>query len=180
MGSEKSLLMSNERNKDSRACMSERVLGSFAILTDAFPSRETSTVLKPGDLATPKGLPSTTEPKFRHVLSPTPTPWSMLLAARNPRFQGLQPGQRVEVSPESWATARKIGELVAGRKAKEVKPEKESDADREKREQKEKERRSGRSQGGAGLVVDYGDEKAFGASFRVGFFRAFVTFCPSI
>ncbi|MCO5589761.1 hypothetical protein L7F22_043730 [Adiantum nelumboides] len=125
------------------------------------------TVLKPGDLAKPK-TPSadSTDAKFRYVLSSSPTPWSVLLAARNPRFQVLQPGQRVEVSPEAWATARKIGELVSGRKAKAGKPERESDEQRIERERGESERVQIQSKGGAGLVIDYGDEKAFGGSFR--------------
>lgn len=94
--------------------------------------------------------------QFRYVLSPTETPWSKLLASANPRFQSLQPGQRVEISPESWATARKIGELVAGRNA----PTTSQDG-------KVGERKSTTpSAGGSALIVDYGDEKAFGGSFR--------------
>lgn len=124
------------------------------------------TVLKPGGLTGAKPTAESAEAKFRYVLSSSPTPWSVLLAARNPRFQVLQPGQRVEVSPEAWATARKMGELVSGRKAKAGKPEKESDEQRIKRERDESERLQIPSKGGAGLVIDYGDEKAFGGSFR--------------
>ncbi|PWN33783.1 DUF185-domain-containing protein [Meira miltonrushii] len=127
------------------------------------------TVLKPGDLTGAKSsTPSadSTDAKFRYVISSSPTPWSVLLAARNPRFQVLQPGQRVEVSPEAWATARKMGELVSGRKARAGKPERESDEQRLERERGESERLQTPSKGGAGLVIDYGDEKAFGGSFR--------------
>jgi SAM-dependent MidA family methyltransferase len=123
------------------------------------------TVLKPGDLMQ-KPKEESAKPSFRYVLSPGPTPWSVLLAARNSRFQGLQPGQRVEISPESWATARRVGELVSGRKARESVPDAEKDADKAQRERRESERTSITSKGGAGLIIDYGDEKAYGASFR--------------
>ena len=125
------------------------------------------TILRPGDLVKPRSEANTGPPKFRHVLSSTATPWSLLLAERNARFQVVQPGQRVEVSPEAWATARRIGELVAGRKAM----ERQVDGLDEKLEavskEREEERRKGGSKGGVGLIIDYGDEKAFGRSFRV-------------
>lgn len=104
---------------------------------------------------------------LRYVLSPTETPWARLLAAANPRFKGLQPGQRVEVSPESWAAARKIGELVSGRPAK-VPKEAANQLGQTEEEAAtfESQRLKGASRGGAALIVDYGDEKAFGGSFR--------------
>lgn len=104
-------------------------------------------------------------PEFQYVLSPTETPWTKLLASSNPRFKSLQPGQRVEISPESWATARKIGELVAGKKAKV--PEESRKLMGRKADEEREEADTGESLGGAGLIVDYGDEKAFGGSFRV-------------
>ncbi|BGO90588.1 hypothetical protein NBRC10512_002644 [Rhodotorula toruloides] len=55
------------------------------------------------------------------------------------RFARLPIGSRLEVSPSSWEIARDLARVVAG-------PE------------------GGR--GGAGLVVDYGDAKAFGRSWR--------------
>ena len=81
----------------------------------------------------------------------------MLLAARNPRFASLAVGQRVEISPEAWAVARRCGELISGREAAlppmpggpEPEPRAESDA-----------------VGGAGLVIDYGGEQSYSASFR--------------
>lgn len=85
---------------------------------------------------------------------------------RNKRFNSLQPGQRVEISPEAWAAARRIGELVSGRKAAEVAPEVEEESAKTARLQREAERVQTPSQGGAGLIIDYGDEKAFGGSFR--------------
>lgn len=53
------------------------------------------------------------------------------------RFARLPQGSRMEISPASWEVARGMGRLLAGEK------------------------------GGAGLVVDYGDAKAFGRSWRV-------------
>ncbi|CAO1623462.1 unnamed protein product [Parajaminaea phylloscopi] len=105
--------------------------------------------------------------QFRHVLSPTETPWARLLAASNPRLQSLQPGQRVEISPESWAAARKVGELVAGRPAS-MPPAaaKELGQDEDTAKKVEADRIKGSTAGGAALIVDYGDEKAFGGSFR--------------
>lgn len=53
------------------------------------------------------------------------------------RFARLPVGSRMEISPASWEVARGMGQLLSGRA------------------------------GGAGLVVDYGDAKAFGRSWRV-------------
>lgn len=104
---------------------------------------------------------------FQYVLSPTETPWTKLLASSNPRFRSLQPGQRVEVSPESWATARRIGELVSGRKAGiPADASKNLGRTEEQAEAIEKERVQGKTAGGCALIIDYGDEKAFGGSFR--------------
>lgn len=52
------------------------------------------------------------------------------------RFARLPQGSRMEISPASWEVAKGLGELLSGPK------------------------------GGAGLVVDYGDVKAFGRSWR--------------
>ncbi|UZJ57283.1 hypothetical protein CBS101457_006603 [Exobasidium rhododendri] len=132
------------------------------------------TILKPGDFNVggrnsqkeKLNADAAKQPKFRYVLSSSPTPWSMLLAARNPRFQLLQPGQRVEISPEAWAAARRMGELVAGRKAMEKQGEEKDDVNVEAGKAREVERLKGGSMGGAGLIIDYGDDKAFGGSFR--------------
>lgn len=126
-----------------------------------------STVLKPSDITAPSSSPAPAKaPEFRYVLSPSPTPWSTLLAANNPRFQSLQPGQRVEISPESWAAARRVGELVAGREA--ARPKGLGiDRSEEEEQRRETERKAQPGAGGAAIVVDYGDEKAFGGSFRV-------------
>ncbi|PWN47109.1 Protoporphyrinogen oxidase [Violaceomyces palustris] len=150
------------------------------------------TVLKPGDIAGMRSPPSSAtellsskgakaakaereeenaataaaRPEFQFVLSPSPTPWSQLLAAPNPRFKALQPGQRVEISSEAWAAARRVGELVAGRAAAPPKGFNQDPEEEERRKREEEERLSRPSVGGAGLIVDYGDDKAFGGSFR--------------
>ena len=135
------------------------------------------TILKPGQLeAKPKE-------ELGFVLSPTPTPWAQMLVQNNPRFEHLEAGQRVEVSPEAWAVARRVGELVAGRAAKmpsrpakpvtaeegtaEAKAEKQLEAERVEAEQRAEEARlSHPTQGGIGLIIDYGADSAFGSSFR--------------
>jgi NADH dehydrogenase [ubiquinone] 1 alpha subcomplex assembly factor 7 len=53
------------------------------------------------------------------------------------RFDRLPVGSRMEISPASWEIARGVGKALAG------------------------------DQGGAGLIVDYGGDKAFGRSWRV-------------
>ncbi|BGP00787.1 hypothetical protein RTG_01091 [Rhodotorula toruloides ATCC 204091] len=55
------------------------------------------------------------------------------------RFARLPIGSRLEVSPSSWEIARDLARVVAGPEG---------------------------GKGGAGLVVDYGDAKAFGRSWR--------------
>lgn len=60
------------------------------------------------------------------------------------RFARLPIGSRLEVSPASWEIARDLAKLLGGG-------------------------REGAGVGGAGLVVDYGDAKAFGRSWRVSF-----------
>ncbi|CEL55647.1 NADH dehydrogenase [ubiquinone] complex I, assembly factor 7 OS=Xenopus tropicalis GN=ndufaf7 PE=2 SV=1 [Rhizoctonia solani AG-1 IB] len=73
---------------------------------------------------------------FRYVLSGPLSPLANTLGNSSPRFSQLEKGIRIEVSPSSWSIARNIGELI------------------------------GRGGGGAGLVIDYGDDRAFGSSFR--------------
>jgi hypothetical protein len=123
--------------------------------------RPRSTILRPSDLkpasSKPAAPPST---KLRYVLAPQPTPWSQLLAERSPRFAGLQPGQRLEVSPEAWGAARRFAELIAGREAPVVAEDGARDAAAEEA------RLRSESLGGAALIIDYGDDKAFGNSFR--------------
>lgn len=129
------------------------------------------------DVADPKSIIVTSAPKLplRLVLAPTPTPASTLYtrlstAAKDPtplstslsfdstlpppkstsqtstqsvsptlsRFDRLPVGSRMEISPASWEVVRGLGKLV-----------------------------NDGPKGGAGLVVDYGDGKGFGRSWRV-------------
>ncbi|KAG9124017.1 hypothetical protein FRC07_013180 [Ceratobasidium sp. 392] len=81
--------------------------------------------------------PTTAQPsKLRYVLSGRLSPLAHTLGQSSPRFNSLPMGSRIEVSPASWGIARTAGKLV------------------------------GAPGGGAGLVIDYGDDKAFGSSFR--------------
>ena len=96
------------------------------------------------------------------MLSPQATPWTKLLVVQNDRFDGVQPGQRVEVSPLSWTIARRMGEWVSGYEALKATP----DNRVAPLSPEEEQRRAAPSRGGCGLVVDYGDAHWFGESFR--------------
>ncbi|KAJ9474825.1 Protoporphyrinogen oxidase [Pseudozyma hubeiensis] len=155
--------------------------GKFREVLVGIKPKSAITVLRPGqDLQ--KSERDNEELGF--VLSPTPTPWAQMLVQNNPRFQHLQPGQRVEVSPESWAVARRVGEIVAGRSASaptnltapppsapegsaEAAAESALQADKlESQRRQELQRLSHPTAGGIGLIIDYGDDKAYGSSFR--------------
>ncbi|KAN0061709.1 hypothetical protein ACQY0O_005701 [Thecaphora frezii] len=142
------------------------------------------TVLKPSDLVKPgsklgqqeeEAKKDDGEGELQLMLSPGPTPWSRLLVENNPRFATLQPGQRVEVSPESWSIARRLGEIVAGRAASTApssslfgsSPSSSSVAEQQKEdEEREISRLSPASEGGISLIIDYGGDQAFGTSLR--------------
>lgn len=85
------------------------------------------------------------EKRFHYVLSPTPTTMSTLLGLTSPRYNALPVGARVEVSVAANRIARKVAQLLSP-----------SAASSEER-----------VNAGAALIVDYGDAKAFGDSFRV-------------
>ncbi|WFD34030.1 hypothetical protein MCUN1_000858 [Malassezia cuniculi] len=102
------------------------------------------------------------EKKLRYVLSPGETPWTKLLAVQSGRFDTVQPGQRVEVSPLSWVAARRMGELVSGYDAQKVS----GDGKPLPLSREENERRSAPSAGGCGLIIDYGGAQFFSNSFR--------------
>ena len=80
---------------------------------------------------------------FDSTLPPSPPPVTLNPSSEPPvsqtlsRFARLPVGSRMEISPACWEVARGVGNLLQG------------------------------PGGGAGLVVDYGDEKAFGRSWRV-------------
>lgn len=65
-------------------------------------------------------------------------------------------GDRVEINKEGWEIMRMIGELVEGKVV-----------DQERGERGTSSASDSEGVGGVGLVVDYGDEKAFDNSFRV-------------
>ncbi|CBQ68909.1 conserved hypothetical protein [Sporisorium reilianum SRZ2] len=158
--------------------------GKFREVLVGIKPRSAITVLKPGQEVQEE------REELGFVLSPTPTPWAQMLVQNNARFAHLQPGQRVEVSPEAWAVARRVGELVAGRLASvpspapqpptasaavagsaEANAEAQLAADHaEAEQQREHTRLAHPTRGGIGLVIDYGADTAFGASFRA--FRA--------
>ncbi|TFY83799.1 hypothetical protein EWM64_g226 [Hericium alpestre] len=116
------------------------------VMISSIPDPSAPTILRPGDISSPTAARpsasldvstlSTSPHRFRPVLSSEPSPVSMLLSSSSPRFQRLPVGSRIEVSPSSFKIARKVGELVGGDTL------------------------------GCALVVDYGDDKAFGNSFR--------------
>ncbi|PPQ69180.1 hypothetical protein CVT24_000028 [Panaeolus cyanescens] len=91
--------------------------------------------------------PVSAEPtfSFRRVLSPEPSAVSTVLGNSSPRFQALPEGSYLEVSPTVFRIGRKVGELLAVQTS---------------------EIGTQTSPGGCGLIVDYGDNKAFGDSFR--------------
>ncbi|SPO27876.1 related to HEM14 - Protoporphyrinogen oxidase involved in heme biosynthetic pathway [Ustilago trichophora] len=156
--------------------------GKFREVLVGIKPKSSITILKPGDDLSAK---EREKEELGFVLSPTPTPWAQMLVQNNPRFKHLQPGQRVEVSPEAWAIARRVGELVAGRVAAapstlpntapstapagsmEAEAEKKIQQDRLAAEkQRELTRLSTPSVGGISLIIDYGGDSAYGSSFR--------------
>ncbi|KAH7913507.1 S-adenosyl-L-methionine-dependent methyltransferase [Hygrophoropsis aurantiaca] len=52
-------------------------------------------------------------PRWRLVLSPSPTASSTILGLASPRFKTAEVGTRIEVSAASMRTARRIGDLLA-------------------------------------------------------------------
>ncbi|KAI0360170.1 DUF185-domain-containing protein [Trametes cingulata] len=116
------------------------------VLIASEPDPAAPTVLKPGEQS-PLDIPSKASVAnaggpFRQVLSPTPTPSSMLLGLSSARFQKLPVGSRIEVSPASFKVARRLSELL-------------HDAESE-----------GSRSAGSALIIDYGGEKVYGNSFR--------------
>lgn len=120
------------------------------------------TTYKASELLAGKQKQQEKEAGLRFVLSPQATPWTKLLVVQNDRFDGVQPGQRVEVSPLSWTIARRMGEWISGYEALKATP----DNRVAPLSPEEEQRRAAPSRGGCGLVVDYGDAHWFGESFR--------------
>ncbi|EPQ28598.1 uncharacterized protein PFL1_03901 [Pseudozyma flocculosa PF-1] len=137
------------------------------------------TVLKPSDLQSHKKQQhdggEKRKDELQFVLSPGPTPWSKLLAEGNKRFATLQPGQRIEVSPESWAIARRVGEIVSGRPASAPRSfasgagagaDADVNAAKEAEAEAEAQRLAAPSEGGISLIIDYGGDQTYGGSLR--------------
>ncbi|KAF5326818.1 hypothetical protein D9619_004457 [Psilocybe cf. subviscida] len=109
------------------------------ILVDASESEAVA-----DDAASESSPPKTSS--FRYVLSPQPSTISTILSMSSPRFKDLPAGATIEVSPNSFRIARKVGELLASSQ-----PTPNS---------------GNTSIGGAGLIVDYGGDRHFDNSFR--------------
>ncbi|KAM0788941.1 hypothetical protein ACM66B_003016 [Microbotryomycetes sp. NB124-2] len=73
---------------------------------------------------------------FDTTLPPAHSPKQQHVSPTLSRFARLPIGSRIEISPASWEIARDLGKTLQG------------------------------PQGGAGLIIDYGDAKAFGRSWR--------------
>ena len=91
----------------------------------------------------PKEAPTAPETHFVRVLPSGPTKTSEYLTQTSPRYANFPVGSSVEISPSAFRIARKIAELLQLTEP--------SDA------------------GGSALIMDYGDDKAFGDSIRVCF-----------
>ena len=83
--------------------------------------------------------------RLQRVLARNPSTASTLLGHSSPRFQDIPAGSYLEVSPTAFRIAHRISQLLSNKN-----PEDKTT-----------------SLGGCGLIIDYGDDKAFGNSFRV-------------
>ena len=82
---------------------------------------------------------------LQRVLARNPSTISALLGNSSPRFQDIQVGSSLEVSPTAFRIAHKIGQLLSSENSED----------------------GATSLGGCGLIIDYGGDKAFSDSFRV-------------
>lgn len=116
-----------------------------------FPTSSEYTDLRNSSLSLPSAPTTLTQqssrPHLRRVLSRSPTPASTLLGLSSPRFQKLPIGAHVEVSPAAFKISRKVGEVLCVSDGCQSRP------------------------GGSGLIIDYGGQKVYGDSFRVGNIR---------
>ncbi|EIW72696.1 hypothetical protein TREMEDRAFT_25891, partial [Tremella mesenterica DSM 1558] len=120
--------------------------GFREVLVDLNPKYETLSSSTPST-SFPKVVTSTKSP-FHMTLSREPTPLSTVLPATSPRFASIPSGGRLEIAGESWRIMRRLGEIISSEEGK-----------------ASTSKRRGRG-GGAGLIIDYGGEKYYGASFR--------------
>ena len=89
--------------------------------------------------------------RLQRVLARNPSTASTLLGHSSPRFQDIPVGSFLEVSPTAFRIAHRIGQLLSNKNSEDKTT----------------------SLGGCGLIIDYGDDKAFANSFRVslGYFE---------
>ncbi|KAF5372745.1 hypothetical protein D9615_010093 [Tricholomella constricta] len=92
-------------------------------------------------------------PRLRRVISPEPTPASIGISRLSPRFKDLPAGSFLEVSPVLFYKARILATLLGSSLSKTT-ADQPSDI------------KPTTNGGGCGLIIDYGDAKAFGDSFR--------------
>ncbi|KAF9526341.1 S-adenosyl-L-methionine-dependent methyltransferase [Crepidotus variabilis] len=104
------------------------------------PREETVEEVPPSE-----NIPARPKASLTPFLASEPSPASQLLGNSSKRFAELPEGTQIEVSPDSFRTARRIGEILQSGKPLE----------------------KGRSSvGGCGLIVDYGGDKTYNSSFR--------------
>ncbi|THU99919.1 DUF185-domain-containing protein [Dendrothele bispora CBS 962.96] len=93
-----------------------------------------STELIPDPGSESTSLDTTRRPQLSFVNYGDPTPKSTVLGNSSPRFSDVPVGLGVEVSPEAYRIARKVGELLSRKKGEDDKE----------------------GLGGCGLIIDYG------------------------
>ena len=82
---------------------------------------------------------------LQRVLARNPSTASTLLGHSSPRFQDIASGCFLEVSPTAFRIAHRIGQLLSNKNSDDKTT----------------------TLGGCGVIIDYGDDKAFVNSFRV-------------
>ena len=85
--------------------------------------------------------------RLQRVLARNPSTASTLLGHSSPRFQDIPAGSFLEVSPTAFRIAHRISQLLSNKNSADDK--------------------TTSLVGGCGLIIDYGDDKAFANSFRV-------------
>lgn len=98
------------------------------------------------DDQTPSHTAPNASSSLRAVLTAEPSGASSLLGQSSNRFSKLPVGSQIEVSPDAYRIARKVGELLQSGRDIDGKP----------------------SVGGCGLIVDYGGISPSEDSLRVG------------
>lgn len=81
--------------------------------------------------------------RLRRVLSSKSSATAKLLGSSSPRYDNIPAGSTLEVSPQSFRTARNIGKIISGTND------------------------DSSGVGGCALIIDYGGDQAYTDSFRV-------------